>query len=245
VFVESLGIHLRLAAFAAAIAPAALLFWLAWRPAAARDLRYAMASMAALGFTLAFPVIVVEALAVRFLPSTGGPVRDAIIEAFAIPGLIEESAKFLLVVCFALRHEDLRMPADIVRLAVAIALGFALIENLFYVYQTEQWAMTALIRAVTAVPTHAFYGLLMGTFAANARGRCVRLPAALLVPVLIHGLYDTLALLIDQATNDPTQLTLLVAFVLLLLVQAIAAVFLIRRNRRNAHLNRPIDLATP
>ena len=71
------------------------------------------------------------------------------------------------------------------------SLGFATIENVLYVSQGG--LETALMRAVTAVPAHACFGAIMGYMYAQARygrTRFLGLTRALLVPVLLHGLYD-------------------------------------------------------
>ena len=84
--------------------------------------------------------------------------------------------------------------------AVFVALGFALWENISYVLMYGLG--TAAVRAVTAVPGHACFGVFMGAFYGLAKRydnfgdeyrsrRCRRL--AVLVPVLLHGAYDFIA----------------------------------------------------
>ena len=84
--------------------------------------------------------------------------------------------------------------------AVFVALGFALWENISYVLMYGLG--TAAIRAVTAVPGHACFGVFMGAFYGLAKRydnfgdeyrsrRCRRF--AVLVPVLLHGTYDFIA----------------------------------------------------
>jgi RsiW-degrading membrane proteinase PrsW (M82 family) len=243
VFVDTLELHWRVIAFAAALAPGALLFWLLWRPAGAAHLRYALACATALGVLLVFPVIGAELLLHALLPSTGSPVQDAVISAFAVAALVEEGFKFALFAGFALRHEDRETPADAVRFAIAIALGFALLENLLHVWETAGWAWVALVRALTAVPSHAFDGLLMGTLAAAAlsrrRGRFILFALALLAPIASHGLYDALLLPLEHLPADG-KAPLRVGFALLLLSQGIAAFEMIRHNRRSEGAGRAI-----
>ena len=106
------------------------------------------------------------------------------------------------------------------------AVGFAVFENIGYV--AMYGISTAITRAFLAVPLHAFCGLFMGVFysyskKASIMGRnstahtCTLL--ALAVPMLIHGIYDTLAFLgTDIATY------LLLGFVVLLYILAIRTI---------------------
>ena len=83
---------------------------------------------------------------------------------------------------------------------MAVALGFALWENLSYVFQYG--FSTALVRAVTAVPGHACFGVFMGSWYGQAkRADNFGYPEksvyyrvlSVLVPMLLHGLYDYIA----------------------------------------------------
>ena len=84
--------------------------------------------------------------------------------------------------------------------AVFVSLGFALWENIGYVIRSG--LATALIRALTAVPGHACFGVFMGVFYGAAKRfdyyhkqekckRCLRL--SLLFPIFMHGIYDFVA----------------------------------------------------
>ena len=84
--------------------------------------------------------------------------------------------------------------------ATAVSLGFALWENISYVI--SYGFGTAMVRAVTAVPGHACFGVFMGAFYGVAKKHeANRDPVnakecrilSLLVPVLLHGAYDYIA----------------------------------------------------
>ena len=84
--------------------------------------------------------------------------------------------------------------------AVFVSLGFALWENINYVLMFG--FQTALLRAVTAVPGHACFGVFMGVWYGMARaqeniGRVENSKIfrilSVLVPVLLHGTYDYIA----------------------------------------------------
>ena len=121
------------------------------------------------------------------------------LEAFVVAGLTEETCKFLFL------RTTWRSPAfdyqfDAIVYAVMVALGFAAFENVKYVY--SYGFATGLVRAVTAVPGHAIFGVFMGYFYGYAKlsdywgrdeDRKAYLALSVVVPVLLHGTYDFIA----------------------------------------------------
>lgn len=116
---------------------------------------------------------------------------------FGVIGLSEEGAKY-----FLLKRRTWNSPAfnyqfDGVVYAVFVSLGFALWENIGYVLMYG--LRVALVRAVTAVPGHACFGVFMGAWYGLAkkyegrfrldRSRACRC-MALIIPALLHGCYD-------------------------------------------------------
>ena len=86
---------------------------------------------------------------------------------------------------------------DAVVYCVFAALGFAALENILYVM--EGGIYVAVIRALTAVPSHAIDGVLMGIFFGEAKvrerrgdeaGQKKHWKLSLLVPMIAHGFYD-------------------------------------------------------
>ncbi len=116
--------------------------------------------------------------------------------------LPEETGKLLFIWLFALRHPSVRGGADIILAAVAVSLGFAAVENLSYVFGAgDRGRDVALLRAATAVPAHACFGMIMGAFLAAmvrpglaARQRALCLILAWAGPVVLHTIYNGSAL---------------------------------------------------
>ena len=119
---------------------------------------------------------------------------------FVIVALSEEGFKYLLLKARTWRSPDFNCQFDGVVYAVFVSLGFALWENISYVVMYGLG--TAAVRAVTAVPGHACFGVFMGAFYGFARryaneGResasklCRML--AVICPALLHGAYDYIA----------------------------------------------------
>jgi len=121
---------------------------------------------------------------------------------FGIVAFSEEGAKYFFLRRSTWQHPSFDCQYDGVVYAVFVSLGFALWENISYVL--TYGFSTALVRAVTAIPGHACFGVFMGVFYGIARkyenglqptaARTFRV-LALLVPALLHGAYDYIATL--------------------------------------------------
>ena len=126
----------------------------------------------------------------------------------------EKSTAFLLVenfLCVALVEEYVKYrvlkktwtnPAfdycfDGIVYAVCASMGFAILENIFYVF--ENGVDVAIVRAITSLPGHCIFGIYMGYYYGIAKMKAVQgdnsgmswsLKQALWVPTLLHGFYD-------------------------------------------------------
>ncbi len=118
-------------------------------------------------------------------------VFEQFIKAFFVVGLTEEFSKYIVVRYYAQPHEEFNEPFDGIVYAVMVSMGFAATENIMYVYQSG--LETAIIRAFTAVPAHATFGILMGYFIGKAKfsnNRVILNLTGLLLAALFHGTYD-------------------------------------------------------
>lgn len=118
--------------------------------------------------------------------------ESAFLTAFVTAGALEELSKFGLLYLFAWRRRDFDEPYDGIMYSVMVAMGFATLENVLYVFQGG-WE-TGLLRMFTAVPAHAAFGILMGYWVGLAKfrplvkGRLIFYGLA--SAILLHGLYD-------------------------------------------------------
>jgi RsiW-degrading membrane proteinase PrsW (M82 family) len=113
------------------------------------------------------------------------------IKAFVIVGFSEEFSKYIVVRYFAQPRKAFNEPYDGIIYAVMVSMGFACTENVLYVIGGGY--DVALIRAFTAVPAHATFGILMGYFMGKAKFSNNRFwlnITGLLLAVLFHGTYD-------------------------------------------------------
>ena len=123
---------------------------------------------------------------------------------FVVVALSEEGFKYLLLKKRTWYSGEFNCQFDGIVYAVFVALGFALWENISYVLMYGLG--TAAIRAVTAVPGHACFGVFMGVYYGRAKRydndgdfvnakRCRTM--AVLMPALLHGAYDFIATMED------------------------------------------------
>ena len=144
-----------------------------------------------LGLLSTVPVIVLAFPLDRFHPRFGGPLQLALYEAFILAAIPEELLKLLVVRLYSARRQSFDEPMDGIVYGATAALGFAALENALYVMDGG-W-MTALVRAVTAVPMHAAagailgYGVACGRFSSSGRAAVWTAWGA---AALVHGLYD-------------------------------------------------------
>ena len=125
-------------------------------------------------------------------------------QAFLGAAIPEEFAKLLLLwVFFKWRRQQDEFMDGIVY-AVFIGLAFAAVENVKYIFfaldSGASFALsTGTIRALTAVPGHFIFAVLMGFFFSFylflPRKKVLSLALAFAVPVVFHGLYDFFALM--------------------------------------------------
>ena len=168
-----------------------------------------------------------EQMAAQFLPQyPAGSVQYAVTTSFCLAAFWEEIVKYLALRLGSWKHPAFNYRFDGIVYGVSAAVGFAVYENVMYV--AMYGFQTAVVRAFTAVPLHAFCGVFMGMFYAHAKQASIlgqrsksttNTILALVVPMLIHGIYDTFAFL----SSSTAQIMLLV-FVVLLYIAAIKTI---------------------
>lgn len=153
-----------------------------------------------LGAIVTFPASATSSLLQRltgwFTPPT--TILKIFLGAFLIAGLVEESWKFFVVRFYCYHRPEFDEPYDGILYSTAVALGFATIENILYIFHSSPIGALriGIMRALLAVPSHAFYGVLMGYFLGEAKFARTETEAnllgilGLLLAIVAHGLYD-------------------------------------------------------
>jgi RsiW-degrading membrane proteinase PrsW (M82 family) len=147
------------------------------------------------GAFIVIPVLFVEQFFVMLKPQLG-PAGDAFYTSFIVAGFTEELFKFTGLYFLIWRNPNFNEKFDGIVYAVFVSLGFAAVENIIYV--AEGGFKIAMVRALTAIPAHALFGIRMGYYFGIAHMykeiRRSFLLKALLIPVLLHGIYDFMLL---------------------------------------------------
>jgi RsiW-degrading membrane proteinase PrsW (M82 family) len=161
-----------------------------------------------LGVAICLPVIPVELAVGRFIaPLSALPYEHGLAHALLGAAVPEELFKFAVVALYCMRNSEFDEPMDGIVYGAVASLGFATLENLFYAMGDEHSLRVAILRAVTAVPGHAFMGAIMGYYAGQARfgggSHTANWVKALTIPIALHTFYDYPAL--TQETLEKLQ----------------------------------------
>lgn len=136
----------------------------------------------------------------------GNGIWGAVGTAFLSAAIPEEIAKFVMFRSLVKdnRYFDERM--DGVVYAAAVSMGFAGVENVLYLLDNLDALLgVGLIRALFSVPGHFFYAVFMGYFYSLAcfgdgRKKELNYVLALLVPIILHGVFDSLLFVMPHIT---------------------------------------------
>ena len=150
----------------------------------------------AVGALTVIPIIIIEKLLMNFwemkFSASVPKMSSAAYSAFIVAAFTEELFKFLAFFILIWRNKNFDERFDGIVYAVFISLGFAAVENVLYVIGNG--LPTGLLRAFTAVPAHALFGVSMGyflglaKFSKNKKGLYILL--SITIPILLHGFYN-------------------------------------------------------
>lgn len=174
-----------------------------------------------LGIVASFWVVEISDLMEGIFPfmnyTKGSSFGSVLLYAYIGVALIEEGCKWIMVYLAGYNNRNFDEKYDIIVYAVFVSLGFAFFENILYVF-TYKALFTALVRSISAVPSHACDAIFMGyymslakTYGANGDNSKEKenLLWSLLIPTLLHGTYDFCLL-----SNYAVLVILFVAFVI-------------------------------
>ncbi len=197
-----------------------------------------LASLILMGVAAALVSILLESVGESVLPllvDRNSP-RYAIFLSFLVVAAVEEGAKFYFLKRRTWRDPNFNYRFDGVVFSAFVSLGFAAFENLRYVF--GYGLLVSVPRAFLAVPGHLGFSVFMGAFYGRAKlcedygnraGKIANLFAAYLVAVVLHGFYDTCAMV-----GSVLSTVLFVAFILVMYV------VVIRLIKHEAASDRPV-----
>lgn len=139
-----------------------------------------------IGGLVVFPLIVVQSI---LAPYNGG----IWIESFLLSGLFEEFIKWFLLYFLIYNHTEFDEFFDGIVYAVAIAAGFATVENLFYVILGNGNEFSVIwTRALLPVSGHVLFGVTMGYYFAKMKNnpKIRYYILSILLPACFHGVFN-------------------------------------------------------
>lgn len=147
-----------------------------------------------LGFVAAILAIVGEIFLENTLLNMFSGIYIQIVKAFVVVGFVEEFSKFLMVRLGPYKSSHFNELMDGIVYTVSVSLGFATLENIFYVISGG--FSVGIMRAMLSVPAHAFFSAIMGFYIGRAKftknivKRNILLVLSVLLASFFHGLYD-------------------------------------------------------
>ncbi len=145
------------------------------------------------GNLLVFPIMMLQ-----YVIHNEWELNHPLFQAIISSALVEEFFKWLVVYHTAYKHVEFDEPYDGIVYGVAVSLGFATLENIFYLFLNGM--DVAWWRAFLPVSSHALFGVWMGfylgigKFTNHSGKKMFMLTISLLIPILLHGFYNLILL---------------------------------------------------
>lgn len=138
------------------------------------------------GALLVFPIMFIQ-----YVLQTENVFTYSIWQSLLSTSLLEEFFKWFILFYTAVKHAEFDEPYDGIVYGVAVSLGFATVENILYL--VANGVEYAIGRALLPVSSHALFGVIMGYYFGKGKFIVPKgkwLVYSLLVPFLLHGIYD-------------------------------------------------------
>lgn len=186
--------------YLAALLPPILLLLFVWRKDATKEPFRQLFKAVIFGALICIPAVFWESFMGTLLFNGEEPttIIGTTLNAFLCAAVPEETLKLIALWLVLRRNPYFDEHFDGIVYAVCVSLGFAAVENVGYVLNHEEaWVSVAVTRALMAVPGHYAFAVFMGYYYSMyhfVRHDATTAISILLVPVLAHGIYDSLAM---------------------------------------------------
>jgi len=165
------------------------------------------------GVLATIPIYFVEVLLDQISPFSG--FMATVYISFVVAALVEETGKGIAAWAACWRRPQFNEVMDGIVYFGVTHMGFAVVENLVYVFLNGDiytGLLTAMVRTTTAVPMHVIVGMIMGyhagvvRFAHTRREKVLHVLEGWVLPSLLHGFYNLGSLNQDMALESLTDL---------------------------------------
>ncbi|MBQ9174145.1 MAG: PrsW family intramembrane metalloprotease [Bacteroidales bacterium] len=186
---------------AAALLPALILMWYVYN----KDTQPEPTRLIVKGFfygglaTFVSTLISGPLMAMGFFSGEPTSLSECLTTSFFGAAIPEECAKLLMLWLLLRNNPEFDERFDGIVYAASVGLGFAAFENILYVMGSgADWITVSISRALLAVPGHFAFAVMMGYYYSvnhfygsyAPKGTKAKI---ILVPILLHGIYDTIA----------------------------------------------------
>ena len=150
------------------------------------------------GFFLCIPAFLINTELSYIYANTD--IDEALISSFLSAAPVEEVLKFTVLYSLVYKMKDFNEPIDGIVYGVTVSLGFATLENIYYVFVLSDYfgstpQSLAILRSFSAIPAHGIFGATMGYFFMKYAfiKKENNLALCMIVPILLHGAYNYFA----------------------------------------------------
>ena len=213
----------------ASIAPAFIIMYIIYRYDTVKE-PISMLVKAFFGGVLSIVITLIITYPIAHIELNSG-VMKSFFDAFFKAGIPEELSKWIIFYWLIRKAKDFDQYYDGILYAIFISMGFALVENIMYVYSYGM--VTAIVRSIISVPGHMLFAVPMGYYLSLSRfetGSTARFHVflSLAIPILLHGTFDFILMYSGAKVAISPGLA-----VLLLLAFVIFDIFMWRYGLRN------------
>ena len=201
----------------ASIAPAFIIMYIVYRHDTVKE-PLSMLAKAFFGGVLSIAITLIITYPILHIELNSG-VMKSFFDAFFKAGIPEELSKWLIFYWLIRKAKDFDQYYDGILYAIFISMGFALVENIMYVF--ENGMTTAIVRSIISVPGHMLFAIPMGYYLSLSRfetGASARFHVflSLAIPILLHGTFNFILMYMGAkgAINSGLAVLLLLAFVI-------------------------------
>lgn len=201
-----------------------------------------------ISFLTVIPAALIEGILLSGGLDTAGLIGVAV-ASWAVIALSEEFFKYTAVRWLVVSHPAFNEVYDGILYTVAASLGFAVVENVMYVFLAEGSGMlVASLRALLSVPGHALWGVMMGYYIGLARmepNKAKKRPLVLrgiFTAIFWHGLYDYFAFG-TEIVNDSVILVFGLGVLVVIAINWVIAWRMIRHAQELSPFNAPHPLS--
>lgn len=147
-------------------------------------------------------LLVVPIMVLQYIMQNEWNWRDGIVAEVFQSAVVEEFFKWMVIYFTVYKHLEFDEPYDGIVYAVAVSLGFATLENLFYLIING--TNIAIWRAFLPVSSHALFAVWMGyylgraKFSKDAKHERLFLWMSIALPIGLHALYNMIFLAVQN-----------------------------------------------